>query len=191
MAGRGTDPSRGSWRGDAETGVCIMQMDAGLDTGPVLLRKATKIGAEETTAQLHDRLSDMGAAAIVEALAQLDDLVPEVQPEEGVTYAAKIDKAEAQVDWSAPAQEVDRKFAGFAFPGAWCEIEGSASSCWRHVWPRVRARRARCLMMRYGGLRVGGGAASALATGGQGRAGCGCVPARVSCHSGRAALKGK
>ncbi|MCW8843986.1 MAG: methionyl-tRNA formyltransferase [Rhodobacteraceae bacterium] len=123
---RGAAPiHRAIMAGDAETGVCIMQMDAGLDTGPVLLRKATKIGAEETTAQLHDRLSDMGAAAIVEALAQLDDLVPEVQPEEGVTYAAKIDKAEAQVDWSAPAQEVDRKIRGLSpFPGAWCEIEG-------------------------------------------------------------------
>jgi methionyl-tRNA formyltransferase len=67
----------------------------------------------------------MGAAAIVEALARLDELAPEVQPEEGVTYAAKIDKAEAQVDWSAPAVEVDRKIRGLSpFPGAWCEIEG-------------------------------------------------------------------
>ena len=123
---RGAAPiHRAIMAGDAETGVCIMQMEAGLDTGPVLLRKATEIGAEETTAQLHDRLSEMGAAAIVEALAQLDELAPEVQPEEGVTYAAKIDKAEAQVDWSAPAVEVDRKIRGLSpFPGAWCEIEG-------------------------------------------------------------------
>jgi methionyl-tRNA formyltransferase len=123
---RGAAPiHRAIMAGDDETGVCIMQMEAGLDTGPVLLRKATDIGAGETTAQLHDRLSEMGAAAIVEALAQLDDLVPEVQPEEGVTYAEKIDKAEAQVDWSAPAVEVDRKIRGLSpFPGAWCEIEG-------------------------------------------------------------------
>ena len=123
---RGAAPiHRAIMAGDAETGVCIMQMEAGLDTGPVLLRKATEIGAEETTAQLHDRLSEMGAAAIVEALARLDELAPEVQPEEGVTYAAKIDKAEAQVDWSAPALEVDRKIRGLSpFPGAWCEIEG-------------------------------------------------------------------
>jgi len=123
---RGAAPiHRAIMAGDAETGVCIMQMEAGLDTGPVLLRQATEIEAEETTAQLHDRLSEMGAAAIVEALAQLDELAPEVQPEEGVTYAAKIDKAEAQVDWSAPAVEVDRKIRGLSpFPGAWCEIEG-------------------------------------------------------------------
>ncbi|MBR9842063.1 MAG: methionyl-tRNA formyltransferase [Rhodobacteraceae bacterium] len=123
---RGAAPiHRAITAGDAETGVCIMQMEAGLDTGPVLLCKATEIGAEETTAQLHDRLSEMGAAAIVEALGQLDSLIPEVQPEEGVTYAAKIDKAEAQVDWNAPAQEVDRKIRGLSpFPGAWCEVDG-------------------------------------------------------------------
>ncbi|MCP9482343.1 methionyl-tRNA formyltransferase [Shimia sp. CNT1-13L.2] len=123
---RGAAPiHRAIMAGDAETGVCIMQMEAGLDTGPVLLRRETAIGAEETTASLHDRLSDIGAAAIVDALAQLDDLQPEVQPEAGVTYAHKIDKSEAKVDWAAPAVEVDRKIRGLSpFPGAWCEIEG-------------------------------------------------------------------
>ena len=123
---RGAAPiHRAIMAGDAETGVCIMQMEAGLDTGPVLLRKATEIGAEETTEELHDRLSEIGAAAIVEALGRLDDLVPEAQAEEGITYAAKIDKAEAQVDWNAPAVEVDRKIRGLSpFPGAWCEIDG-------------------------------------------------------------------
>ena len=123
---RGAAPiHRAIMAGDAETGICIMQMEAGLDTGPVLLRQSTAIGAEETTSQLHDRLSEMGAALIVEALARLPDLNPEVQPEEGVTYAAKIDKVEAQIDWSQPAQEVDRKIRGLSpFPGAWCEIDG-------------------------------------------------------------------
>ncbi|MEW2912541.1 methionyl-tRNA formyltransferase [Leisingera sp. JC11] len=123
---RGAAPiHRAIMAGDAETGVCIMQMEAGLDTGPVLLREATAIGAEETTAQLHDRLSGMGAGLIVEALRRLPGLTPEVQPEEGVTYAEKIDKAEAQIDWSRPAAEVDRKIRGLSpFPGAWCEIEG-------------------------------------------------------------------
>ena len=123
---RGAAPiHRAIMAGDAETGVCIMQMDAGLDTGPVLLREATAIGAEETTAQLHDRLSGMGAGLIVEALRRLPELTPEVQPEEGVTYAEKIDKAEAQIGWSRPAAEVDRKIRGLSpFPGAWCEIEG-------------------------------------------------------------------
>ncbi|GAA6165808.1 methionyl-tRNA formyltransferase [Pelagimonas sp. KU-00592-HH] len=123
---RGAAPiHRAIMAGDAETGVCIMQMEAGLDTGPVLLRRETVIGAEETTASLHDRLSDIGAAAIVDALAQLDDLQPEVQPEAGVTYAHKIDKSEAKVDWAAPAVEVDRQIRGLSpFPGAWCEIDG-------------------------------------------------------------------
>jgi methionyl-tRNA formyltransferase len=123
---RGAAPiHRAIMSGDAETGVCIMQMEAGLDTGPVLLREATQIGAEETTAQLHDRLSAMGAALVVEALSRLTDLKAEPQPDDGVTYAAKIDKSEARIDWSASAEEVDRKIRGLSpFPGAWCEFDG-------------------------------------------------------------------
>ena len=123
---RGAAPiHRAIMTGDAETGVCIMQMEAGLDTGPVLMREATAIGSEETTAQLHDRLSDMGAALIVQALRRLPELTADVQPEEGVTYAHKIDKAEARVDWTRPAAEVDRQIRGLSpFPGAWCEIDG-------------------------------------------------------------------
>jgi len=123
---RGAAPiQRAILSGDSETGICIMQMDAGLDTGAVLLREAVAIGAEETAADLHDRLSVMGARLICDALARLDDLVPEPQPEAGVTYAAKIDKAEARVDWSRPAQEVDRQIRGLSpFPGAWCEVAG-------------------------------------------------------------------
>ena len=118
---RGAAPiHRAILSGDAETGICIMQMEAGLDTGPVLLREATVIDATETTGALHDRLSVMGADLITRALAQLPDLTPAVQPEEGVTYAAKIDKAEAEIDWLLPAIEVDRKIRGLApFPGAW------------------------------------------------------------------------
>ncbi|SPJ30073.1 methionyl-tRNA formyltransferase [Falsiruegeria mediterranea] len=123
---RGAAPiHRAIMAGDAETGVCIMQMEVGLDTGPVLLRVATPIGGEETTAQLHDRLSGIGAQAIVDALEHLPGLTPEVQPEEGVTYAQKIDKVEARVDWSKPAIEVDRQIRGLSpFPGAWTEIDG-------------------------------------------------------------------
>ncbi|WP_170584908.1 methionyl-tRNA formyltransferase [Ruegeria arenilitoris] len=123
---RGAAPiHRAIMAGDAETGICIMQMEAGLDTGPVLLRQATPIGPEETTAQLHDRLSAMGADLIVQALDRLSELTPEPQPEVGVTYAAKIDKAEARVDWSRPAVEVDRQIRGLSpFPGAWTQIEG-------------------------------------------------------------------
>ncbi|MGC1503245.1 MAG: methionyl-tRNA formyltransferase [Sulfitobacter sp.] len=124
---RGAAPiHRAIMAGDAMTGVCIMQMEAGLDTGPVLLRRETAIGQTETTAQLHDRLSDMGAVAIVEALANLATLDAEPQPDDGVTYAAKIDKAEARIDWTGPAVEIDRLIRGLSpFPGAWFEQGGT------------------------------------------------------------------
>ncbi|MEJ6396943.1 methionyl-tRNA formyltransferase [Yoonia sp. 208BN28-4] len=123
---RGAAPiHRAIMAGDAETGVCIMQMEAGLDTGPVLLREVTDIGVGETTGALHDRLSDMGARLIVDALAQLDDLTPEQQPDEGVTYAAKIDKSETRVDWAQPATTVANHINGLSpFPGAWCDVAG-------------------------------------------------------------------
>ncbi len=123
---RGAAPiHRAVMAGDAETGVCVMQMDEGLDTGPVLLCEATPIGPEETTGDLHERLSEMGARLITRALERLDRLKPVPQPQEGVTYAAKIDKAEARIDWSLPAAEVDRKIRGLSpFPGAWCEVAG-------------------------------------------------------------------
>ena len=123
---RGAAPiHRAIMAGDQKTGVCIMQMEAGLDTGPTLLCRDTGIGATETTAQLHDRLSHMGAEAIVEALSRLSTLDPTPQPETGVTYADKIDKSEARIDWSLPAAEVDRRIRGLSpFPGAWFELEG-------------------------------------------------------------------
>jgi methionyl-tRNA formyltransferase len=111
--------------GDLETGVCIMQMEAGLDTGPVLMRATTPIGETETTADLHDRLSQMGAALILQALAAITTLTPTPQPDDGVTYASKIDKSEARIDWTLPARQVDRQIRGLSpFPGAWCEIGG-------------------------------------------------------------------
>ena len=123
---RGAAPiHRAIMAGDAETGICIMQMEAGLDTGPVLLREATLIGETETTGQLHDRLSQMGARLIVTALEQLNDLTPAPQPAEGVTYAAKIDKSEAAVDWTRPAVDVDRQIRALSpFPGAWIDHDG-------------------------------------------------------------------
>ncbi len=123
---RGAAPiHRAIMAGDRETGVCIMQMEAGLDTGPVLFERRLDIGAEETTAALHDRLSALGSTAIVEALNTLDTLTPSPQPELGVTYAHKIDKAEARINWHKPATEIDRQIRGLSpFPGAWCEFDG-------------------------------------------------------------------
>ena len=122
---RGAAPiHRAIMAGDTETGVCIMQMEAGLDTGPVLLRRETPIEQGETTAALHDRLADMGAQAITEALATLDTLTPQPQPEDGVTYATKIDKAEARVDWAHTADHITRQINGLSpFPGAWSEVD--------------------------------------------------------------------
>ncbi len=120
---RGAAPiHRAIMAGDAETGVAIMQMEAGLDTGPVLAEARTPIGLDETTADLHDRLAGMGAALIVDVLGRLP-MVAVPQAEDGVIYASKIDKAEARIDWSRPAVEVDRLIRGLSpFPGAWCEI---------------------------------------------------------------------
>lgn len=123
---RGAAPiHRAIMAGDAATGVCVMQMEAGLDTGPVLLEREVPIRPDHTTAVLHDELSALGAEAIVTALAQLHRLTPVAQPDQGVSYAQKIDKAEAQIDWARPASEVDRQIRGLSpFPGAWFMLEG-------------------------------------------------------------------
>ena len=132
---RGAAPiHRAVMAGDAKTGIAIMQMEAGLDTGPVLLEEQTQIDVDETTGDLHDRLSAMGADLITQALMRLDDLTPQPQPESGVSYAAKIDKAEARIDWSKPAREVDQLIRGLSpFPGAWCDIGGERVKLLRSV----------------------------------------------------------
>ena len=130
---RGAAPiHRAVMAGDAETGICIMAMEAGLDTGPVLLREAVPIGPEDTTGDLHDRLAALGGRLIVEALERIDELEPKPQPGEGATYARKIDKAEARIDWAAPAGEVGRLIRGLSpFPGAWGEMAGARVKCLR------------------------------------------------------------
>ncbi|AVP56499.1 methionyl-tRNA formyltransferase [Pulveribacter suum] len=120
--------------GDAETGVTIMQMDAGLDTGAMLLRGALPIAAHDTTATLHDRLAALGGQLIVQALqqAQQGSLHSEAQPAEGVTYAHKIDKAEAAIDWRQPAAAIERRVRAFdPFPGAATTLAGEAIKIWR------------------------------------------------------------
>ena len=129
---RGAAPiQRALLAGDAETGVCIMQMEAGLDTGPVLLREAFPIAADDTTSSLHDRLATLGARLIVEALAALP-LPAETQPAEGVTYAHKIEKAEALIDWRRSAGELDRHIRAFnPFPGAQARFGGQTVKLWQ------------------------------------------------------------
>jgi methionyl-tRNA formyltransferase len=118
--------------GDAQTGVTIMQVEAGLDSGPMLLAEAIDIGAADSTGSLHDRLAALGAKLVVEALARFDELVPVVQPEAGVTYASKIDKAEARLDWSQPAAVLARKLRAFdPFPGAVATLAGAEVKVWR------------------------------------------------------------
>jgi len=132
---RGAAPiQRALLAGDATTGVCIMQMDAGLDTGPVLLREAVAIASDETASTLHDKLAALGARLIVAALEGLErGALPALpQPAEGVTYAHKIDKAEAPVDWSRSAIEIDRKVRAFnPFPGAVTRLRGDDIKLWR------------------------------------------------------------
>ena len=132
---RGAAPiQRAIMAGDAETGVCVMRMEAGLDTGPVVLRASTPITAQDTAATLHDRLAEIGAPLMVRALGEIGagraTLTP--QPEEGVEYAAKIDKSEARIDWSRPAAELDRHIRGLSpFPGAWFELAEDGKSAER------------------------------------------------------------
>lgn len=119
--------------GDAETGVTIMQMDAGLDTGGMLLTARVAIAPEDTTGTLHDKLAALGGRMIVEALelAACGGLRPVQQPAAGVTYAHKIEKAEAAVDWSQPADAIERRIRAFdPFPGATARVGGETVKLW-------------------------------------------------------------
>jgi methionyl-tRNA formyltransferase len=138
---RGAAPiHRAIMAGDSQTGVMVMQMEAGLDTGPVALTTVLDIGPDETTGALHDRLAVAGAELIVEAMAQLEagTLTTVPQPEAGANYAAKIDKAETRIDWAKPAQDVHNHIRGLSpWPGAWCEMDFGAS------FERVKILRSR------------------------------------------------
>jgi methionyl-tRNA formyltransferase len=117
--------------GDAQTGITIMGVEAGLDTGPMLLAAAIDIDAQDSAGSLHDRLAALGGKLVVEALARFDELVPVVQPEAGVTYAGKIDKAEARLDWNQPAAILARKLRAFnPFPGAVVMLAGEPVKVW-------------------------------------------------------------
>ena len=134
---RGAAPiQRAIEAGDAVTGVTIMQMDAGLDTGDMLLAESAGIAADETSASLHDRLAGVGARLIGDALelAACGGLHPTPQPDSGVTYAHKIDKAEAAIDWRGDAVQIERRLRAFdPFPGATAQLGDATIKCWRAV----------------------------------------------------------
>ncbi len=120
--------------GDARTGITIMQMDAGLDTGEMLLVEAVEIAPDDTTATLHDRLAALGGRLIVNALtlAARNGLLPLAQPEDGVTYAHKIDKAEGLIDWRLPAELIERRVRAFdPFPGTSTTSPAGVVKLWR------------------------------------------------------------
>jgi methionyl-tRNA formyltransferase len=124
---RGAAPiQRAIMAGDKETAVMVMRMEKGLDTGPVCLSREIEIGSETTAGELHDALSAAGAPLMAEALSRLEagTLVATPQSEEGVTYAAKIDKAEAKIDFTLPAHDVACRIRGLSpFPGAWLSLK--------------------------------------------------------------------
>ena len=132
---RGAAPiQRAILAGDSETGVTIMRMEAGLDTGPMLLRESLAIAEGDTAATLHDKLAELGAWLIVEALPRLErgELAGEIQPSDGVSYAPKLEKAEAALDWRRPAVELDRAVRAFnPFPGAFGQVDGQVIKVWR------------------------------------------------------------
>lgn len=126
---RGAAPiQRAIEAGDSETGICLMQMERGLDTGPVLLRRSVRIGADDTGGSLHDRLAECGAQVLFEGLNRLRSgsaLTPQPQPTEGVTYAHKLDKAESRIDFSLPAPQLERRVRAFnPWPITDCELAG-------------------------------------------------------------------
>ena len=130
---RGAAPiQRAIEAGDAESGISIMRMEAGLDTGPTLMKESLPIAQDDTAATLHDKLAVLGAAMIVDTLSQLERLAPVTQPEAGVTYAHKIDKAEAVVDWSNDAATLSRKIRAFnPFPGMTTSLRGTPVKLWQ------------------------------------------------------------
>lgn len=162
---RGAAPiQRAILAGDHETGVCIMQMEAGLDTGPVLMRGVLPIGVEATAGDIHDQLAAMGGKLIVDCLSQLP-LSAEPQPEEGVTYAAKLEKAEAAIDWRRPAAELDRLIRAFnPFPGGQALLKGSGVKIWRARFMEGRGEPGEILAAGKDGIAVACGEGAILIT---------------------------
>jgi methionyl-tRNA formyltransferase len=149
--------------GDAQTGITIMQMDAGLDTGAMLLKETLVIRADDSTATLHDRLAELGGRLIVEALelAACGGFTPVAQPTEGITYAHKIEKAEAAIDWREPAEVIERRVRAFdPFPGASTPLGGETVKCWRAAVAEGVGRPGEVLRVDAQGIEVACGRGS-------------------------------
>ena len=160
---RGAAPiQRAIEAGDAETGVCIMQMDIGLDTGDVVSEHRYAIQPTDTANEVHDALMNLGAAAIVADLQQLKTegrLKSVKQPEEGVTYAQKLSKEEARIDWSESAAVIERKIRAFnPVPAAWVEYQGKPMKIWRAEVVAQQGRVGEVLSCSSDGLIVACGA---------------------------------
>lgn len=155
--------------GDHETGITIMQMDEGLDTGPILLKRTIPISQQATTGSLHDELAKLGGVMIVEALQQLKSgpLEATKQPEQGVCYAAKISKEEATIDFDLSAEHIDRKVRAFnPFPAAHANLDGTTIKLWRTAVESISSHTA-------GGTVLEANAQGIL----------------ISCENGRSALR--
>ncbi len=123
---RGAAPiQRAILAGDAQSGVCIMQMDAGLDTGPVLMRGEVPITATMTAPELHDALAQQGAELIVKTLENINTLTPQAQTEDGATYAKMLSREDGKIDWTQPAAVIERQIRALTpWPGVWCTLNG-------------------------------------------------------------------
>ncbi len=133
---RGAAPiQRAIEAGDSHSGICIMQMDAGLDTGAVLARESCALAMDETAGSLHDKLAELGANSLIQCLHSLQTGHPPVavpQPGAGITYAPKLEKAEAEINWQESAQQLERRIRAFnPWPVCWCDVAGERTRIWQ------------------------------------------------------------
>ena len=161
---RGAAPiQRAIEAGDSETGICIMQMDAGLDTGAVISRHPCPILPGDNAQTLHDKLAEIGARAIVADLQHYSQRNAQPQPEHGITYAHKLSKADAQIDWAQPAEAIERRIRAFnPVPGAWCDYHGKPLKIWAAQACPANGAAGSVLQADKNGIQVACGSGSLL-----------------------------
>ena len=161
---RGAAPiQRAIEAGDSETGICIMQMDAGLDTGAVISRHPCPILPGDNAQTLHDKLAEIGARAIVADLQHYFQRNAQPQPEHGITYAHKLSKADAQIDWTQPAETIERRIRAFnPVPGAWCDYHGKPLKIWAAQACSANGAAGSVLQADKNGIQVACGSGSLL-----------------------------